>query len=207
MIFKGLLFIIFYHVNKVYAVGLFEACVYSTDCKVGFKPACVNIGNKNLCVEQCDDGEDLFQCGIGKKCNLNSMDVDGNTIRCCATEIKCLSMKECTKKGEVCSPYSLTCVPSSIPTTTISSTFRPYPLIGKCIDKGFIGTNDCSVIKDLCLKPIYKDFMQEYCAKTCGFCREKEITSECDGASCGNNTFEVKLKKELVAYIKVPPNF
>uniref|UniRef100_A0A0K0FTL0 ShKT domain-containing protein n=1 Tax=Strongyloides venezuelensis TaxID=75913 RepID=A0A0K0FTL0_STRVS len=189
----------------ILAASLFEECSFTADCKIGLKPACVNIGTKNYCIEQCSEGEDLYQCGIGRKCE-KSLDIDGTNINSCAVEINCSPItNQCIRSGEICSPYSFTCVPALLlPTTTTYKTVTSGNIF-QCTDKGFFNnTYSCSVISDLCSIPKYKKFMEEYCSRTCGFCKSENINLNV--SSC-NDTFEIKLRKELTAIIRLPQNF
>uniref|UniRef100_A0A0K0ENT2 ShKT domain-containing protein n=1 Tax=Strongyloides stercoralis TaxID=6248 RepID=A0A0K0ENT2_STRER len=199
-------YILFFNTFQlIFNANLFDECSFTADCKVGFKPACLNIGSKNYCIEQCDEGEDLYQCGRGKKCR-SILDIDGTRINSCAYEVNCLKINQCTKAGEICSPYSLTCLPVVAPfTTTTRNSLTTKKILKPCIDKGFLNeTYTCSTISELCNQPKYKEFMEEYCSKTCGFCKNDEVN--CNTTSC-KNTFKVKLTKEITAFIQLPQNF
>uniref|UniRef100_A0A0N4ZKY2 ShKT domain-containing protein n=1 Tax=Parastrongyloides trichosuri TaxID=131310 RepID=A0A0N4ZKY2_PARTI len=128
MLYKIIFFIASVYVKDIYSVGLLEGCFSTSDCTVGIKPACLEVTGWRLCVEQCNAGVESIQCGGTRACNSNSTDADGSVISSCVTEdINCVSSDECSG-GEICSPYSLACIPPIKSTTLLLTTTTAGPL-------------------------------------------------------------------------------
>ncbi|CEF70139.1 ShKT domain-containing protein [Strongyloides ratti] len=186
---------------------------------------CVTLGADSVCVDQCTVADVATQCGTGATCG-DVTDLDGATVKICATAKGCLTDTECKTADAtkpICNLYTLQCEAAAVATTTTvasdttvidtttpttTTTIKQVIITSPpCVDKVVGGPNDCSALASYCTNELYVDLMKEKCPKTCGYCFNNGNLSGSLGTSTCRNALSDCVNKAYLCKSSIYRNF